>query len=129
MSAPFLILIGVVVAGFAGLFWLLIGRSGKAAAGRDGLVLLQNQMNALSQRIDQRLGESTQLLQAQFDSSTRMIQDVAGKSARIIQDVTEKLTRLDETNRQVVGFADQLKHLQDILKNPKQRGILGEYYL
>ncbi|MDP3795403.1 MAG: DNA recombination protein RmuC, partial [bacterium] len=47
----------------------------------------------------------------------------------IIQDVTEKLTRLDETNRQVVGFADQLKHLQDILKNPKQRGILGEYYL
>ncbi|MEK7080560.1 MAG: DNA recombination protein RmuC, partial [Patescibacteria group bacterium] len=35
----------------------------------------------------------------------------------------------DETNKQVVGFADQLKNLQDILKNPKQRGILGEYYL
>ncbi|HYF12945.1 MAG TPA: DNA recombination protein RmuC, partial [Candidatus Paceibacterota bacterium] len=25
--------------------------------------------------------------------------------------------------------ADQLQNLQDILKNPKQRGILGEYYL
>jgi DNA recombination protein RmuC len=24
---------------------------------------------------------------------------------------------------------EQLKHLQDILKNPKQRGVLGEYYL
>jgi DNA recombination protein RmuC len=29
----------------------------------------------------------------------------------------------------VVSFADQLQNLQDILKNPKQRGILGEYYL
>jgi len=29
----------------------------------------------------------------------------------------------------VVSFADQLKNLEDILKNPKQRGILGEYYL
>ena len=47
----------------------------------------------------------------------------------IIQNVTEKLTRLDETNKQVVSFADQLKNLQDILKNPKQRGVLGEYYL
>jgi DNA recombination protein RmuC len=47
----------------------------------------------------------------------------------IVKNVTERLTKLDETNRQVVGFADQLKSLQDILKNPKQRGILGEYYL
>ena len=29
----------------------------------------------------------------------------------------------------MVNFADQLKNLQDILKTPKQRGILGEYYL
>ncbi|OGF79490.1 hypothetical protein A3A15_02045, partial [Candidatus Giovannonibacteria bacterium RIFCSPLOWO2_01_FULL_43_60] len=42
---------------------------------------------------------------------------------------TEKLTRLDETNKQVVNFAEQLRKLQDILQNPKQRGILGEYYL
>ncbi|MEK7576361.1 MAG: DNA recombination protein RmuC, partial [Patescibacteria group bacterium] len=39
------------------------------------------------------------------------------------------LTKLDETNRQVIDFTDQLQSLQDILKNPKQRGILGEYYL
>ena len=36
---------------------------------------------------------------------------------------------MDETNRQVVNFADQLQNLQDILKNPKQRGVLGEYFL
>jgi DNA recombination protein RmuC len=51
------------------------------------------------------------------------------ESSKLIKDVTEGLTKLDETNRQVVGFTDQLQSLQDILKNPKQRGILGEYYL
>ena len=48
---------------------------------------------------------------------------------QIIKDVTESLTKLDETNKQVISFADQLQSLENILKNPKQRGILGEYYL
>ena len=52
-----------------------------------------------------------------------------GESANLIREVTKGLTKLDETNRQVVSFADQLQNLQDILKNPKHRGILGEYYL
>ena len=43
--------------------------------------------------------------------------------------MTESLTKLDETNKQVISFADQLQSLENILKNPKQRGILGEYYL
>ncbi len=57
------------------------------------------------------------------------ISEQFGQSARIIQNVTERLTKLDETNKQVVGFAEQLQSLQNILQNPKQRGILGEYYL
>ena len=84
----------------------------------DSLIMLQQQLNALNQVLDHKLSESTKAIQNQF-----------GQSAKIIQDVTEKLTRLDETNKQVVSFADQLRNLQDILKNPKQRGILGEYYL
>ena len=79
---------------------------------------LQNQLNELTRTLDAKLGDSTKAIREQF-----------GQSAKIIQDVTEKLTRLDETNKQVIGFADQLQNLQDILKNPKQRGILGEYYL
>jgi DNA recombination protein RmuC len=51
------------------------------------------------------------------------------ESAKLIRDVTQGLTKLDETNKQVISFADQLQSLQDILKNPKQRGVLGEYYL
>jgi len=83
-----------------------------------GFVFLQNQVNEVMRILDHKLGESTRVMQQQF-----------GYSAQIIRDVTEKLVKLDETNKQVLNFQTQLKNLQDILKNPKQRGILGEYYL
>ena len=57
------------------------------------------------------------------------MQGISGQSAKLIGDVAEKLAKLDETNKQVVNFSSQLQNLQDILKNPKQRGVLGEYYL
>jgi len=81
-------------------------------------LILQNQLSEIRQTLDTKVGEST-----------KMILQQSNRSAQIIQNVTEKLTRLDETNKQVVNFADQLKNLQDILKNPKQRGVLGEYFL
>lgn len=109
----FLILIVIGLA--TGIFLLLRKKPEKQS---DALVMLQQQMNHITQVLDSKLSESTKVIQAQF-----------GQSTKIIQDVTEKLTRLDETNKQVVSFADQLRNLQDILKNPKQRGVLGEYYL
>lgn len=36
---------------------------------------------------------------------------------------------LNETNKRVVDVADELKLLQNVLQNPKQRGGIGEYYL
>jgi DNA recombination protein RmuC len=51
------------------------------------------------------------------------------ESQRLIKDVTNELVQVKETGKQMVSFADELQNLQDILKNPKQRGILGEYYL
>jgi len=109
------ILILIIVGLIAGIFLSLRKKPEKQP---EALVILQQQMNHITQVLDSKLSESTKAIQTQF-----------GQSAKIIQDVTEKLTRLDETNKQVVGFADQLQSLQDILKNPKQRGVLGEYYL
>jgi len=51
------------------------------------------------------------------------------ESAKLIADVTQRLAKLDETNRQVKDVADDLRTLQNILQNPKQRGVLGEYFL
>ncbi len=113
-----IILLVVVIIGFAAVFWLLSGRKQEAPKDDRSLMLLQNQINEIARTLDLRLGESTQVMQRQHS-----------ESSRIIRDVTQQLTKLGETNKQVVGFADQLQSLQDILKNPKQRGILGEYYL
>ena len=100
----------------------LFGQKEEKKDDSQGLRLLLDQMNNLSKTVDQKIGESSKFV---YDA----VRNQFGESAKLIKEVTEGLTKLDETNRQVVGFADQLQSLQDILKNPKQRGILGEYYL
>lgn len=68
------------------------------------------------------------LQQSQVNMSASMQKQFEG-SAKIIADVTNRLTKLDETNQRVVNVADELKSLQNVLQNPKQRGVLGEFYL
>lgn len=106
------------------LMWFLFKRNKETEKPDNdtGLKLILQQMNELSRTVDAKMGETTK----QMNDSVRT---QFGESAKLIREVTQGLTKLDETNRQVVSFADQLQNLQDILKNPKQRGILGEYYL
>jgi DNA recombination protein RmuC len=106
----------LVILGLAAVMFLLLRK--KPEKDSQALLMLQQQLSNISQVLDNKLSESNKTLQTQY-----------GQSMKIVQDVTEKLTKLDETNKQVIGFADQLQSLEDILKNPKQRGILGEYYL
>lgn len=87
-----------------------------------GLNLILQQINELNRTVDAKIGENNR-------QTNETIKTQLGESASLIREVTKGLTKLDETNKQVVSFADQLQNLQDILKNPKQRGILGEYYL
>lgn len=51
------------------------------------------------------------------------------QSARLISEVSTRLAKLDETNKRVVDVASDLKTLQNVLQNPKQRGVFGEFYL
>lgn len=102
--------------------WLVFKLTHREEGNGEGLNLLLTQLNELSRTVDQKMNESTRLMH-------ESVKTQFGESAKLIKEVTQGLTKLDETNRQVVSFADQLQNLQDILKNPKQRGILGEYYL
>jgi DNA recombination protein RmuC len=115
------ILIGLIIGGIVVYFLLDKKKSGKKED-TTGLNLILTQINELSRTVDNKLGES----QKQVNESLRYH---SSESNKIIKDVTESLTKLDETNKQVISFADQLQSLENILKNPKQRGILGEYYL
>lgn len=111
------ILIGLIV---GGIFVYVLRPKGNTDD--TGLKLILQQINELNRVVDAKIGESTR-------NMNESVRTQLGESASLIREVTKGLTKLDETNRQVVSFADQLQNLQDILKNPKQRGILGEYYL
>jgi len=90
----------------------------KKSGDDSGMVMLQNQLQEIRQTLDIKLGDSTKMMHAQ-----------TSESSKILRDLIERLVKLEETNKQVVGFAGQLQSLENILKNPKQRGVLGEYYL
>ncbi|NBT36870.1 MAG: DNA recombination protein RmuC [Actinobacteria bacterium] len=79
---------------------------------------VQQRLDVMSDQLTKSLTESSNVLQKQF-----------AHTSGIVRDVTERLTKLDETNKQVLQFSNQLQSLENILKNPKQRGILGEYWL
>ncbi len=117
-------LIAVLVAFIVGavIMFFLRTRQDATRADDTGLKLILQQINELNRTVDSKIGESTRHM-------NESVRTQLGESANLIREVTRGLTKLDETNRQVISFADQLQNLQDILKNPKQRGILGEYYL
>ena len=119
MEIIFLSLILIIlIAGIAGLFILFKKRFEGTETGGQSLLLLQNQIQEISRVLDSKLEHSTRIMQSQF-----------GESARIIKEITQELTKVGEGQKQVVDLAKQLENLQDILKNPKQRGVVGEYYL
>ena len=86
--------------------------------------------------IDRLSGDIAKLkdtLNTQIDKSQSLmvssLQKQFSESAKLISDVTRSLTELKESNKQVINITDELKTLQNVLQNPKQRGVLGEYYL
>jgi len=92
-------------------------------------VMLQNQIQELSRVMDQKITDTHKIVNDTQANIHKTIQQQFGQSVKIITDVTEKLTKLDETNKQVMGVAEQLQGLENVLQNPKHRGVLGEYYL
>ena len=98
-----------------------------------GLKLILQQLNELSRTVDDKIHTMSQTVDAKMNRSSDIVQKSLEtqflESQKLIKEITRELVEVKETGKQVVSFADQLQNLQDILKNPKQRGILGEYYL
>ncbi len=100
------------------------------------LNFLKTDLDSLSGRID-KLKDSvsqsnlsvTEKLERSGNEMNQSVQRQLVQSSKLIADVTNRLTKLDETNARVVSVADELKTLQNVLQNPKQRGVFGEYYL
>lgn len=112
-----------------GILFFVLRKKPEAKQDDSSMRLLLDQMNELNRTVDKKIGETnrtmTDSMRSQFSESQKLVD----KFLREVTSMAEKVTRVEETGKQMVGFADQLQSLQDILKNPKQRGVLGEYYL
>ena len=93
------------------------------------LILLQNQMQSEQKQLQERLGELTKMLDTRLGDSTKTMLAQSDKSVQIVREITSEITKVTEGQKQITSLADQLKRMQDVLNNPKQRGVLGEYYL
>lgn len=107
----------------------LISRSKSVDKKDDSSQLIQQNIHHLSDNILQLKDQLQQQIDKKLGENQSSMSEQLASSAKLIKDVTERLTKLDDTNKRVVDVADELKQLQNVLQNPKQRGVLGEFYL
>jgi DNA recombination protein RmuC len=123
-----LIILGVVIIGFGIVLYIFSQRMTELKNVnavdmlKSDVTELARGINNLQQAVGNKLDSNNTTMQASM-------QKQLSESAKLVADVTQRLAKLDETNRQVVDVANELKTLQNVLQNPKQRGVFGEYYL
>ncbi len=79
--------------------------------------------------IEEKLTDINKGISTFQESSKEDMQKQFASSNKVIKEVTAELEKIKGTNEQVLGFANQMKTLEKILGNQKQRGILGEIQL
>ncbi|MDB5184640.1 MAG: hypothetical protein JWN38_448 [Candidatus Saccharibacteria bacterium] len=125
-------IIALIVMGLAIalLGYLLLKRP--PASGESALLLKQDLAKLSADITSLQSGMQNQMAD-RFDKNQAMmlgsLQKQFSESSKIITEVTRNLAELTETNKQVFAVTDELKTLQNVLQNPKQRGVLGEYHL
>lgn len=101
--------------------------------GTESTLLLKEDLRGLSDDITKLKDHMQAQVSDRLDKSQAMmlgsLQKQSSETNKIIADITRNLTELKDSNKRVSDVADELKTLQNVLQNPKQRGGLGEYYL
>ena len=127
MNILLISLLVLILISLLGVIYLLINKKNEASG--DALSLLKQDLQGIQQLINQTQSHMNERIDKNNSAMQESVQRQMSESSKLISDVTERLTKLDETNKRVVDVADELKTLQNVLQNPKQRGVLGEYYL
>lgn len=122
-------LVAVIILGVLCLILLLLVLKNSSKPVDNSALLIKQDLTQLSENVSQlkeglqkeltsHLGKSQESLLKQFTASNK-----------IVADVSKHLEALKTTNQQVINVTDELKTLQNILTNPKQRGNVGEIHL
>ena len=101
---------------------------------------LNSQIQDIRKEISSNSKESRNEIEVKLNNINKQINDFHKTSSvsitqqfresnKVIKDVTTELEKIKGTNEQVLSFANQMKTLEKILGNQKQRGVLGEIQL
>jgi len=146
MDSEIVFLIVILIAGVVALIFFVnkkISGLQRDDLGKESLMLqkqigekmlaLDQKLTETRQELDRKLSETHKITKEQSSENINVVQSITRDSQeqvnhinKQLKDVTERLTKLDETNKQVMGFSQQLSSLEKILKSQKQRGNLGE---
>jgi DNA recombination protein RmuC len=82
------------------------------------LILMQKQMAGLREQLRKSQENTDQVLSQRFETNSKAVSDVQ-----------VNLARLEESNKRIYEVGKDISSLQEILKAPKLRGGIGEYFL
>lgn len=128
METLLVILLVLVIAGLVAMIYVMTQKFNELKSA-SAVELLKSDVTELTRNITHLQQTMGDRLDKSSQGMAQSVQKQLSESAKLISDVTQRLAKLDETNKRVVDVADELKTLQHVLSNPKQRGVFGEYYL
>ncbi len=125
------VILGILALTLPAAVYLVLKRTGsdKTDGGDPVVSLLKTDITELTKSMNQLKDDLQKQLVAQLGTSNKQMAAQHAQSIKTVQEVSKQLAEIERTNKSVGDVAAELKTLQNVLQNPKQRGGVGEYYL
>ncbi|MBF8280587.1 MAG: hypothetical protein HW383_360 [Candidatus Magasanikbacteria bacterium] len=138
---------GLIALGIVYVFYRKIQGMPAKSSNDQSLLIIQKQVESLSQQMNANLTQVSKTMMDQLRHVTEQVNSRLKENMEVIQNanatvgerldtaaksysvVTAKLAELHEANRRIYDVGKDIASLQEILRSPKLRGTLGEFFL
>ena len=125
----FILIVLIITAIVLFLFLFFLTRSVKTTSSRiEDLKRSQTENPALS-LMQQQIGQLTQQVNQQLQNMSSQFQRTTGDIGQTLGNVQSHLGKVEVTTREVLDKARSIASLEDLLRAPKFRGGVGEFFL